>query len=116
MPGRERAILVRTGRRALARLPYTAKLDAVLVVLPVVAAAWWLRRVEATYGLGDGLRAGGWLRGRPVAICLLWLGSVMAVWGIQSQLAFPPFEGETNTVSHFVGLVAGTLVLLAPAR
>jgi len=87
----------------------TAPMAIALVLVPVVYAAWMLQYVETAYSFREGVQAGGWLRGRPVAVSLLWIGTVMGVWGVQSLLVFPPFEGGTNTLSHFVGIILGTL-------
>ncbi len=79
-------------------------LTVLLVLLPTAYTVWLVRKVERQYNIVDGLRAGGWLRGRPVTVGLLCLGFFAAVWGTQGLLAFPWFEGGTNTLSHFIGL------------
>ncbi|UPV77208.1 hypothetical protein M0R89_22825 (plasmid) [Halorussus limi] len=48
-----------------------------------------------------------WLRGQTVTVGLLVVGFFAAVWVTQGLLAFPWFEGGMNTLSHFVGLLAG---------
>ena len=82
-------------------------LTVLFVLLPVGYTIWMLWKIETLYDVEEGIRAGGWLRGRPVSVGLLVVGFFVAVWGTQGLLAFPWFEGGTNTLSHFVGLLVG---------
>ncbi|WP_158059619.1 hypothetical protein [Halorussus halophilus] len=87
---------------------YTTSVYAiVLVLLPVGYGVWLVRSVDETYRIGAGLQSGGWLRGEYLVGGLLLAGSFAAAWGVQGLLAFPWFTGGTNTLTHFVGLVAG---------
>lgn len=78
-----------------------------LVVLPMLYAVWLLRTVERAYGLRDAIRSGEVVRGQPVAVGVLVTAVLVSGWAVANLLAFPPFVGGTNTLSHFVGLSLG---------
>ncbi|UPV75885.1 hypothetical protein M0R89_07455 [Halorussus limi] len=87
-------------------------LTVLLVLLPTAYAVWLVKKVEGQYNIVDGMQAGGWLRGRPVTVGLLGVGFFATVWGTQGLLAFPWFEGGTNTLSHFVGILSGISLMI----
>ncbi len=82
-------------------------LTVLLVLLPIAYAVWLVRKIEMQYEVVDGIRAGGCLRGKPLTLGLLVVGFFVAVWGTQGLLAFPWFEGGTNTLSHLIGVTGG---------
>ncbi|KZN25585.1 hypothetical protein A4G99_03705 [Haladaptatus sp. R4] len=85
----------------------TTPLAFVLILVPVCYASWLLRNVEATYELRGSLRVGGWHHGQSFTVGLLVLGAVVSVWYVLVLLAYPPFVGGRNTLSHFVGVTVG---------
>ena len=79
-------------------------LTILLVLIPTDYAVWLVRQVVVLYDVKGGLEEGEWFRGQPATMGLLVIGAFAAVWGTQGLLAFPC---GTNTLSHFVGVVAG---------
>lgn len=82
-------------------------LTVLLVLLPTAYTVYLVWKVNVLYGIEDGIREGGWLRGQPATVGLLVIAFFAAVWGTQGLMAFPWFEGGTNTLSHFSGLLIG---------